>query len=152
MRKHFSFFFLLFICYQVSAQKEVFVRVYNAHFKKINKGTILAITDTSLQLKINKKNTISLSVNAIGTIKTKRADGHNILTGAYLGVVPFAIIGFTEKEDSYAPRWSVGLVGLIPGAFVGGITTLFKNSKTFIINGDMVKWKVFEQHISQGNK
>jgi hypothetical protein len=43
-----------------------------------------------------------------------------------------------------------------PGFFsykriIGGITVLFKNSTTFIINGDIEKWKVFQSYTSNRN-
>ena len=33
------------------------------------------------------------------------------------------------------------------GAAIGGITILFKNSKSYEINGDMEKWKAFKEMI-----
>jgi hypothetical protein len=33
------------------------------------------------------------------------------------------------------------------GAAMGGIKTLFKNSSTYIIDGDLVKWKAFSEMI-----
>jgi hypothetical protein len=37
--------------------------------------------------------------------------------------------------------------GAAMGAAMGGIKTLFKNSSTYIIDGDLVKWKAFSEMI-----
>ena len=39
------------------------------------------------------------------------------------------------------------LGGALVGAAIGGITILFKNSKSYEINGDKAKWKAFKEMI-----
>ena len=93
MKRLVTFLFLVSIGYQVCAQKAIFVRVFNLNGKKINTGRVLATTDTSLQLKTESRDTVNLSINSIGTIKTKRSAGHNVLMGSVAAAGAFAIFG-----------------------------------------------------------
>ncbi|PIB38541.1 hypothetical protein [Maribacter sp. 4G9] len=149
----------LILCLNIAAQNSIkakngFVRVYNVQGKKIGKGKILNISETSLQL-IRHGETTSFTVNEIGKVKTKRSGGNNVLVGALSGAVTFAIIGVASNDpDSQILRLSNGEAA-VAGAFVGGtlgtgigvISLLFKNSKTFEINGDIEKWNVFKEMI-----
>lgn len=40
-------------------------------------------------------------------------------------------------------------MGLPLGAALGGITILFKNTKTYLINGDLIKWKEFQSVVPE---
>lgn len=51
------------------------------------------------------------------------------------------ILGYTAAEGATAGA----LLGGTTGAAIGGITILFKNSKTFIIDGEESNWKTFQQ-------
>ena len=145
----------LFFCVNVSAQNDlesinVFVRVYNLEGKKINKGKILSISETSLQL--NNDGLIPLST--IGFIKTNRSAGHNVLVGALIGAVPFSVNGaVTADPDAFlgntVAEGAAGgaLIGGIVGSAIGGISILTKINKTYIINGEKVKWKAFKELI-----
>jgi len=78
----------LILSINVCAQNEfentnIFVRVYDLEGKKIGKGKILSISETSLQL-YRKGEFI---VNGIGSIKTKHSGGNNRLIGAASGAV-----------------------------------------------------------------
>lgn len=143
----------LTLCDNVLAQNEtdsakVFVRVYNLQNKKIGKGKLLAIKESSLQLIRNKK-IKEFSVVNIGTIKTKRSDGYNILIGTITGAAVIGI-GVASETNANNAFFSVegdilagAIMGGTAGAAIGGITCLFKNSVTYEINGDMEKWKTF---------
>ena len=125
----------------------IFVRVYDLQGKKIGKGKILSISETSLQLN-RKRESITIPVISIGLIKTKRSAGNNLLIGATTGAALMAIIGAAVADpDDFLGRGPVivlaTLEGLVAGVVIGGITILFKNSKTYEINGDKVKWKAF---------
>lgn len=155
MKRLFAFLFLISICYQLCAQKTIFVRVYNLTGKKINKGHVLAATDTSLQLRTKGGGVVNLSISSIGTIKTKRSAGHNLLIGSLAGAGVVGILGAaTADPNAWILGYTAGegavagaFLGLPIGAAAGGITVLFKNPKTFIINGETDKWKAFQSYL-----
>jgi len=125
----------------------VFVRVYDLQGKKISKGKILSISETSLQVE-----SVEIPVNSIGSIKTKRSAGHNVLEGAVIGASTMGILGAaTANQDSFFTAGDSAVIGAVfggtAGAAIGGITILFKNSKSYEINGDFEKWKAFEEMI-----
>ncbi|WP_298237848.1 hypothetical protein [uncultured Algibacter sp.] len=122
-----------------------FVRVYNIEGKKIAKGKIVFLSDSTLGLKKSNK-LKEVPVKQIGKIKTKHSGGHNVLMGslfgasfgAILGVStadPDALLGYTAGEGALA----LGALGAVGGAAIGGMTAGFKESETFIINGDYKK-------------
>lgn len=131
-------------------KKKLFVRVYDLEGKKIGKGHVNILNDTLLELKKNSK-LIQFNVNDIGTIKTKRSAGHNILIGTAIGATTFAILGAASADpDAWifgytaAEGAAVGaLGGGLGGAAVGGASVAFKNSVTYPINGNIDKWRIF---------
>ena len=135
--------FLIFLSYNADAQKSSFVRLYNLTGEKINKGHVISVTDTSLQLK-DASTSVDIPVRSIGFIKTKRSAGNNVLIGAVIGATAGAILGavtlpsdeffdFTQGEGAAIG----GVIGLGVGAVIGGLTVLAKNPNTFLINGDI---------------
>ena len=149
-----AFVFAILFAHDLSAQKPIFIRVYDLKGNKIGKGHVLSVTDTSLRLK--EKNVI-IPVSAIGSIRTKHSAGNNILIGSVIGTTTMAILGAASGggDNSYYTSGegaALGpLVGLPLGAALGGITVLFKNSKTYLINGDSTRWKEFEAVTGGGN-
>jgi len=136
-----------------TVKNTLFVRVYNLEGEKMNKGKVLVVNDTILQL-LEKNKTVNIDVRTIGLIKTKRSEGNNLLTGALLGLTAGAIIGVATADPDAWFGYSaaegatgIGLVGALVGTGVGAVTIPFKNSKSYIINGDASKWKVFEEMI-----
>jgi hypothetical protein len=78
MKRAICLLFLFVTLHFVNAQKPTFLRVYNAHGKKINKGTIFETTDTSITL--TRKNIFTETpIVQIDVIKSKRTTGHRIL-------------------------------------------------------------------------
>lgn len=161
IKKIVVFVISLILCANVLAQNEttshnVFVRVYNLQNKKIGKGKILAITDSSIQLIRNKK-IKKISVVDIGVIKTKWSDGHNILIGTAVGatIIGIAVASDTNEDNAFFSVEGDILAGAIfggtAGATIGGITCLFKNSATYEINADMEKWKIFKIMMHNNN-
>ncbi|WP_047245640.1 hypothetical protein [Maribacter thermophilus] len=132
----------------------VFVRVYDLEGKKVGRGKIYSITETSLQL-YRKEVFFEIPVSNIGSIRTKRSAGNNILVGAATGATSMAVLGAaTADPNATFFAYSVGegagagaLLGATLGAGIGGITVLFKNSKSYEISGDKVKWKAFKEMI-----
>jgi len=156
--KNLLFAIALLLCSPIYAQKAAekstpFIRVYNLEGNKMNKGRVLGVNDTILQLQ-GKKGLEDIDIRTIGLIKTKRSEGNNILLGSLIGLATGAIFGaianggddswFTTEEAAAG----VGAVGAVVGTGIGGISILFKDSKSYIINGDPSKWKVFEETIS----
>ena len=127
----------------------IFLRVYNLEGKKLNKGKIISISETALQLSRNGEST-EIPVSSIGAIKTKRSGGNNVLIGAASGATAMAILGAVTAEPDGFLGYSAGegaaggaLLGGTAGTLIGGLTVLFKNSKSYDINGDEAKWKAF---------
>jgi hypothetical protein len=157
--KSLIFVITLILSINVYAQNElentnIFVRVYDLQGKKIGKGKILSISETSLQL-YRKGESVKVMVDGIGSIKTKHSAGNNVLIGAATGATTMAILGAaTADPDAWISGYTTregaaagALLGGTAGAAIGGITILFKNSKSYEINGYMEKWKVFKEMI-----
>lgn len=147
-------FTVIFSC-SVYAQPSIFVRVYDLSGKKIQSGHVFAVTDSSMQLKTIENQKIN--VTEIGFIKTKRSAVNNLAMGSLVGATTLAIAGAASADpDAIWFGYSAGegaafgtLVGIPLGAAVGGLTIPFKNPKTYIISGDLLKWKVFQSVVSQ---
>ncbi len=131
-----------------------FVRVYDLQGKKIAKGIIYSISESSLQL-IRNESSFEVPLSEIGSIKTKRSAGHKVLVGATIGATTMAIAGAaTSNPESWPNDWTVGegasagaFIGGIAGALIGGLTGIShsKNSKSYEINGDKAKWQAFKE-------
>jgi hypothetical protein len=148
------FLFFILLAYDAPAQKSNFVRVYDLKGHKTNKGEILTTTDTSLILQSGAK-TVTIPLARIGTIKTKRSAGNNILVGSIIGTVVWATLGVASSDPDQFLGFSAGegaalgaIVGAPMGAAIGGITILFKHSKTYSINADATKWKAFQSAVT----
>ena len=154
--KNLIFTITLILSINLCAQNEfkkntnIFVRVYDLEGRKIAKGKILSISETSLHL-YRKGESVKVMVNGIGSIKTKHSAGNNVLVGATTGATIMAILGAAVPPIFSLTAIDLAaagvLVGGTAGAVIGGITNLFKNSKSYEINGDMEKWKAFKKMI-----
>lgn len=153
-------FLMTFSC-TIYAQKSIFVRIYDLNGKKINKGVVFSVTDSSIQL-MGKDIPIDIPISKIGSVKTKRSPGNNLLKGAAISApilsLLFFVSGTPTKDMSnglgsfleYTPgQGAIGgaLIGLPVGAAIGGLTISFKKSRTFLIDGDLMKWKAFQTFI-----
>lgn len=155
MKRLFIYLIFIIFCCQVGAQKNLFVRVYNLDEKKINKGQVLSITDSSLHLKSKGVNTVIFPIISIGKVKTKHSPGHHILIGSSVAASSMAILGAASADpDAAIFGYTAGegagagaLLGAPLGAVIGGIIYLFKKPKTFVINADKEKWKTFQSFI-----
>ena len=155
MKKRILLFFLIAFCSTLYPQNKLFVRVYDLKDKKINKGYVLAANDSVLRI---KKDTayIDIPVKTIGTIRTKRSIGNNILWGTLIGTVVVGSIGAASAEPdamilAFTPAegFIIGtLLGAPAGVIIGTLTAAFKNSKKFVIDGELEKWKAFQEHLA----
>ncbi|HSI69816.1 MAG TPA: hypothetical protein VK941_06275, partial [Gillisia sp.] len=74
-----------------------FIRVYDLHGKKISKGRIQSITNTTLYLKGKQE----IPVDSIGMIKTKHSAGNDLLIGSVTGALIFSLFGMaTSNPDA----------------------------------------------------
>ena len=154
--KTFTLIFLITINFSMYAQKSTFVRVYNSSGVKISSGHILIVTDSSLQLSEEKSNIIPLS--SIDYIKTKHSESTNLIIGSILGATAGAILGggmydgelhlnnFNRNKATV-----VGMIAIPIGAGIGELTNSLKKSKTYLINGDLTKWKAFQLMVTGTN-
>ncbi len=137
-----------------SQPKKIFLRVFNAEGKKIAKGKLLHITDSTITLQRNKKTT-EIVFEDIGIIKTKHSLGNNVLTGAVIGAGSIGILGAATSSDSGfvqytgAEGFGVGsLIGAPLGEAAGAVTSIFKNVEVFEISGNIENWKTFKSLFS----
>ena len=154
--KTLAFILLAFISYSACAQKSIFVRIYDLNGKKNYAGHVFSVNDSALELKGNKvpKN---IALSQIGYIKTKRSAVNNLAIGSIIGATTVAIAGAASAEpDAYWFAYTASegaaagaILGLPMGAAIGAITIPFKNVKTFLINGDSIKWKVFQSFLQE---
>ncbi len=146
--------FIAFSC-SVWAQKTIFIRVYNLSGKKINKGHLLSVTDSTLLLE-GKNSSLIIPVTSIGFIKTNRSAGNNLLIGSLAGGATLAIAGAVSSNPdktilSFTPAQGAATgaaIGLPVGAMIGALDMLFKHSKKYLINGDTIKWKLFQATVT----
>jgi hypothetical protein len=133
-------------------ENKMFVRVFDFEGKKIGKGYIVVANDSTLELsRSNESKTISLK--NINYIKTKRSAGNNVLVGSIAGATTLGILGAaTADPDAWIFVYTAaegalgfGLIGAVGGGAIGGITSVFKNAKTFSIDGNNEKWKRFRE-------
>lgn len=154
--KTFILVFLIFLSHGLYAQNSIFVRVYDLKGKKIAKGHVRAVTDSSLQLTV--ESSANIPVQSIGCIKTRRSGGHNILVGSIVctASAAMAMAAFTSAirgigVPSYTAWEGAALgaiAGLPEGVVLGSISLLFKSSKTFFVAGNLTKWKAFQSTIA----
>ena len=149
---------VLIFSLNMTAQNEteksgMFIRVYNMDGKKINSGKFLFTNDSVLGIKRGNK-LDQIQITSIGSIKTKRSAGHNVLVGSAIGGGFVAILGAASSDPDSFLGWSAGegiaagfILGAPVGAAIGGITTFFKSPNTYIIEGDIVKMKLFADSI-----
>jgi hypothetical protein len=153
----------LLICLSLLAaaaysQKLPFVRVFDGNGLKIAKGRLVALTDTSLQLM--KDTLVTVPVRQIGSIRTKRSGLHNVGIGTAVSSAALATLFMATADSGGFIDWTIGegavigtVIGIPVGAAIGGISTLFKGSQRFVIDGRAANWKIFSEVISsQGNK
>ncbi len=134
--------------------KDIFLRVYNLEGKKIAKGKLVLITNSSMVL-VRRRKRIEIQLEAIYKIRTKRSFGNNVIIGTAIGGGALAVIlaesGSTDSSDSsyfsFTPLDGAIAGTIIGGAFgtgIGAITGLFKNSKVYIIKRDPKIMKSFK--------
>jgi len=147
-----TFLILFFLHLNIFAQEkkyyvpEIFVRVYDLQGTKFAKGKIYSITDSLLYLK-RKKEPVKIPVKTIGFIRTKRSRAKNMLVGAAIGI-PIMTAVVVANDNPYLPYPVGTFFGATLGTVIGAITIPFKRPKTYVINGNKLKWAEFEKRIT----
>ena len=136
-----------------TARSKLFVRVFDLEGKKICKGIVLSVTDTTLEIK-RDYGSLTIEVGAIGSIRTNRSSGHRILVGTVIGASTLGVLGailahpgimgFTSGEGVL---WG-GAIGTSIGATIGAFASLVTKSSYFSISGDVKQWKAFKKMIT----
>ena len=98
-----NIFFLLVVIVMINsgvqAQKKTFMRFYSDRGNKFEKGYFAGTTDSSIVV-YKDTGKLEIPISKIGTIKTKRGLGHNILIIGSTGGVVLGIFGAaTEKNN-----------------------------------------------------
>lgn len=149
---------LFFLCSTILAQNAIFVRVYDMSEKKTHKGHIKSISDSTLQLEENGLY-VYIPFTEIKTIKTNHSGGHTILMTTLIYLSTSVIIStIGNNPNNKILSWSsgeaaaIGAILAIPsGVLTGGIIALLKKNKTYTIDGEYKKWKIF-QSVMQGER
>lgn len=100
---------LLFLVQSAYAQKPAFFRIYNANGKKVNKGNIYELSDTSLTL--TRRNLfVETPLSQIHVIKSKRTTGHRVaMTTLSVVGVAFIVAGTLFSLNNGGTRnWPLG--------------------------------------------
>ena len=141
MKKVYFLFYLIIICC-TSATAQRFVRIYNSRGHKIAKGRLVDIscTDSTIVIKKSISND-TISIQNVSYIKTKHSVGNNILIGIIINAPLGLLIGSANSDNDKGNAALGGLgVGALVGTIDGVITSLFKNSLTYNISGNMQQW------------
>ncbi len=149
MKKLLSFCLLLSVMFTASAQKKMFVRVFDENWKRTHKGFLQQMTDSSVSLK-QYGETVEIPVEKIGMIKLKRSGGHTVLMSSLIVGGAAAIFGAISADPdawifgySAVEGFGFGLgFGAAAGAIPGGIIAGTQRKPFFIIDKSREKWAV----------
>ena len=151
--KYFLNIIPLIFCFSLNSQddlnvtsEKVFVRIYDLQGYKMGKGKIRSVTGTMLYIG-RIKNPRGIPIRKIGHIKTKRSGCRNIFVFTAIGI---SITLMNDELHTVSDKSIHQLV--IPyyaGILVGIVTAIFKNSKKYIINGDLSKWNEIKNIIGK---
>lgn len=159
---------LLTICVltglSVDAQKKIFLRFYDPSGHKFEKGQFVTSTDSSIVISRDTA-LIEIPISSIYSIKTKRSFGHHALVSSLVSGIPLTVYavstgephtnentfsGMLHDATTFRPG-EAAILGIFGGMVIGTITgaIISGQSKTFIIDGDIKKWKKFRIIIIQ---
>ncbi|PZP50744.1 MAG: hypothetical protein DI598_04885 [Pseudopedobacter saltans] len=144
---HTAIFVYFYYC-----SKNVFVRIYDLTGKKIAKGRIVEITDSTILLKGYEE---AIHISEVGFLRTKHSMGSNLGWGTLIGFSALTTVGYivyANNNDAYLAGLNIlagATLGTLAG-FVGGAITLpFKKIVQYDVNGDSEKWQAFRFGISR---
>ena len=145
----------IFLSNAALAQKSDFLRVFDYSGNKIHKGRFASATDSTLEIK-HKKSLITIPLNDIGKIRTKRSGGHNILVGTIFGAAYGIGIGaaWTSESDKNNRPENMVKGALVFAYGIGALsaaTILLKKSHTFFISENASDWNDFRDFMVMQN-
>lgn len=132
---------------KIFAQQKTFLRIYDLSGAKFAKGYFMGTKDSSIFI-TDEKTIKEIPFTKIGIIKTKRSFGHSVFIGCAVGAIAGISLGVFshgakggDKMDPVSKDIAGGFAfGTMAGGLCGAITSLFRRSQTFTINGSMESW------------
>jgi len=137
-----------FIGNMLSAQSHMFLRVFNETGKKIHKGYLRAITDSTLTISL-RHTTYEIPVHRISTVKLRRSFGHTVIMTSLISAGSFAILGAASADpNAWIFAYTAGegaltgfLFGAAAGVLPGSILAGARQRKQFKIYQSRENWK-----------
>ncbi|MFP4090863.1 MAG: hypothetical protein ACLFUB_20640 [Cyclobacteriaceae bacterium] len=127
----------------------LYVRLYDEKGEKIGQGVVESISNDTLYL-IQKGQINAFQAGRLGSIKTKKGLGGNLVVGGITGTA--LGLGLIAGDDFAGPsvysgpeRLAAVSGGLIVGLLGGIVYNIFKGSQTFIIAGQTQNFNVFTE-------
>ena len=161
---------LLLVTLSVTAQKKIFLRIFNSQNIYLTSGYLNELTDTSVKI-IENRTILEIPIQQISVIHKNRGKGNRIFIGSVVGAAIGATTGLLHGEDFHisdgpipafwifpgidAPpkgtkvvdastssnMFNYGVVGMLVGAATGFIANaILPSDGGFFINGDNNKW------------
>ncbi len=136
----------LTIALSTNSQKTIFIRVFDESGKKIDKGFLIQVSDSSLTIRNGEKKQ-EIPISKISAIKIKRSFGHTVVISSLIGAAGFSIFGAATAEPDAWFSYSVGeeaaagfVFGALTGAAVGSIVAATNKKPILQINMDQKEW------------
>jgi hypothetical protein len=117
-------FLIVFSCTTTTNTAQVFVRIYNHHHKKIGKGIIKTVSDSSIVLLNDDKRLNNFLITKVSYIKTKRSLGTSIGMGFGIGLFIPALIVLALNDNNAEigdKGWKIIGIGTISAIATGTI-------------------------------
>src|SRR5688572_17085038 len=142
---------LSLIVFSADAQKRTFIRVFDLNGKKISKGFIHDMSDSSITVLDNKNREVIIPAGMVGTLKLRRSFGHTVLVSTVIAGATFTVVGAVAGGTlifwyggyaAVAEGAAVGIVaGTAAGAATGSIIAGTRGRPVFNIEGREENWK-----------
>lgn len=141
MKRILLLLFLLPLAY-VNAQEPTFLRVYNAQGKKVNKGYLLYLSDTSITLTRKMTTVTETPVSQIHLIKSKRTTAHRILvTTAVVAGIAVVAAAFVVSSKNGSGRGFLHPRGNRRKKEAVNPIPIIKPYKRYKVDGNAQTWK-----------
>lgn len=173
------FSILLLVTLSVTAQKKIFLRIFNSQNIYMTSGYLNELTDSSIKI-IENRTILEIPIQQISVIHKNRGKGNRIFIGSLVGAAIGATAGLLHGEDTHISNgpqpafWffpavdappkgtkvvdassssnmlNYGVVGMLVGAATGAIVNaILPADGVFFINGDISKWKEVKLALSK---
>ena len=151
MKQIFSILFIVCVLHTVPYKTfaQVYLRLYDSTGKKIGKGYISAVSDSTVQLKSAIVRTIN--IRQVQYIKTKLSCGSSVLKGSIAGLMCSLLIikfnGVPADADTNSvfitkQQGIILIAGTATGTLIGFISGITQKRQKIFINGNPEKWKI----------